>query len=135
MKPSSQLRGVVLLIFAAACAGGERRDRLDRSGPACNPPAVWPELPTVEAVASRASYDSSPLADPVRTAPVAADPDVPVPQYAYLRDADRSRCEPVIVVEAGPDHVVYWGVDLTSNGIAPRERIELLGTDRAAVSR
>jgi hypothetical protein len=135
VRPSIQLRGVALLIIAAACAGEARQDRVDRSGPECDPPAVWPELPTVEAIASRASYDSSPLAAPVRTAPVAADPDVAVPQYAYLRDADRSRCEPVIVVEAGPDHVVYWGVDLTSNGIAPRERVELLGTDRAAVSR
>jgi hypothetical protein len=63
------------------------------------------------------------------------DPDVSVPQYAFLRDADRTSCEPVIVVEAGREHVVYWGVDLTSNGIAPRNRIELLGTDRSAASR
>ena len=135
MRPSSRLWGIANLLASVACAGEARPDRVDRSGAACDPPAVWPQLPTVEAIAARASYDSSPLAGAPRTAPVAADPDVAVPQYAYLRDADRSRCEPVIVVEAGSDHVVYWGVDLTSNGIAPRARVELLGTDRAAVSR
>lgn len=126
---------IAFLIVAAGCVGEARQDSVDRSGAACDPPAVWPELPTVEAIASRATYDSSPLADTVRTIPAVADPEVAVPQYAYLRDADRSRCEPVIVVEAGREHVVYWGVDLTSNGIAPRERVELLGTDRVEASR
>ena len=119
----------------AACTPGADGARVDRSGAPCAPPAVWPELPTVEAIAARPAYDSSPLAESVRGMPAAADRDTPVPQYAYLRDADRTSCEPVIVVEAGRDHVVYWGVDLTSNGIAPRDRVELLGTDRAAASR
>ena len=129
--------GPVLACAAAlaGCAPEGERARVDRSGARCDPPAVWPELPTVEAIAARPSYDSSPLAESVRVMPAAADPDTPVPQYAYLRDADRTSCEPVIVVEAGREHVVYWGVDLTSNVIAPRSRVELLGTDRAAASR
>lgn len=123
------------LILALACTPEGKGGRVDRSGAPCDPPAVWPALPTVEAIAARPSYDSSPLAESVRTMPAAVDPDIDVPQYAFLRDADRTNCEPVIVVEAGREHVVYWGVDLTSNGIAPRERVELLGTDRSAVSR
>lgn len=122
--------GALLLVLACAPEGA--RDGVDRSGAPCDPPAVWPALPTVEAIAARPSFDSSALADSVRALPVSADPEVAVPQYAFLRDADHTSCEPVIVVEAGRDHVVYWGVDLTSNGIAPRERIELLGTDRSA---
>ena len=123
------------LVLALACTPEDEGERADRSGAACDPPAVWPALPTVKAIAARATYDSSPLAKSVRTMPASADPDVAVPQYAFLRDADRTSCEPVIVVEAGREHVVYWGVDLTSNGIAPRSRIELLGTDRSAASR
>ena len=125
--------GVLVLLFA--CTPEREGGGVDRSGARCDPPAVWPALPTVEAIAARPSYDSSPLAESVRTIPAAADPDVAVPQYAFLRDADRTSCEPVIVVEAGREHVVYWGVDLTSNGIAPRERVELLGTDRSAARR
>ena len=127
--------GVGALLLALACAPEGESDRVDRSGAPCDPPAVWPELPTVEAIAARPSYDSSPLAESVRMMPASADPEVAVPQYAFLRDADRTSCAPVIVVEAGRDHVVYWGVDLTSNGIAPRDRVELLGTDRAASGR
>lgn len=132
------MRGLAVagaLVLVLACTPEREGERADRSGAACNPPAVWPALPTVEAIAARASYDSSPLAEPVRTTPPPADPGVAVPQYAFLRDADRTSCEPVIVVEAGRNHVVYWGVDLTSNGIAPRDRVELLGTDRSAASR
>ncbi|MGE5927650.1 MAG: hypothetical protein ACM357_09860 [Gemmatimonadota bacterium] len=123
------------LVLLPACVPEPKSERTDRSGAACDPPAVWPALPTVEAIAARATYDSSPLAASARTMPPPADPDVAVPQYAFLRDADRTSCEPVIVVEAGREHVVYWGVDLTSNGIAPRNRVELLGTDRSAASR
>lgn len=123
------------LVFLLACTPEREGGQVDRSGAPCDPPAVWPALPTVEAIAARPSYDSSPLAESARTIPAAADPDVTVPQYAFLRDADRTSCAPVIVVEAGRDHVVYWGVDLTSNGIAPRDRVELLGTDRSTARR
>jgi hypothetical protein len=131
--PRLQAGALVALTLALACTPEGERDTVDRSGPPCDPPSVWPALPAVEAIAARPVYDrdSGASASPVP----AADPGVVVPQYAFLRDADRSRCDPVIVVEAGRDHVVYWGVDLTSNGIAPRERVELLGTDRAAARR
>lgn len=129
------IHGIGALCFVLGCAPEEGGQQVDRSGAPCDPPAVWPQLPTVEAIAARPSYDSSPLAESVRTMPASADPEVTVPQYAFLRDADRTSCAPVIVVEAGREHVVYWGVDLTSNGIAPRDRVELLGTDRAASGR
>ncbi|HEX6643165.1 MAG TPA: hypothetical protein VF037_00715 [Gemmatimonadales bacterium] len=122
------------LALAAAALGmscdPERGGRDAAAGPRCDPPTVWPELPTVEAIAARQAGGAD-----TGTPRPPADPGIPVPQYAFLQDADRSRCDPVIVVEAGRDHVVFWGTDLTSNGIAPRDRVELLGSDRAAVSR
>jgi hypothetical protein len=129
-SPALRLVLTLALALVLACAPEGRDGDAAASGPRCDPPTVWPELPTVEAIAARDANGS----DAGRRRPP-ADPGVPVPQYAYLQDADRSRCDPVIVVEAGRDHVVYWGTDLTSNGIAPRERVELLGADRAAVSR
>ena len=122
------------LVAVIACAPENAAKRAGRPGAPCDPPAVWPQLPTVEAIAARPSYGAGPRADSARRMRP-SDPEVSVPQYAFLQDADRTSCAPVIVVEAGREHVVYWGVDLTSNGIAPRDRVEFLGTDRAAASR
>ncbi|HEU4827683.1 MAG TPA: hypothetical protein VFT04_00675 [Gemmatimonadales bacterium] len=134
MRSIASNLALAALVGIAGCAPGDAGKRADRPGAPCDPPAVWPQLPTVEAIAARPSYESGALADSLRTVR-ASDPEVPVPQYAFLQDADRTSCAPVIVVEAGREHVVYWGVDLTSNGIAPRDRVEFLGTDRAAASR
>jgi len=119
-----------LIVAAGACQEGRGRAGVVRGGPPCESPAVWPSLPTVEAIAAR-----TPGGQARERAGARSSESMPLPQYAFLRDSAATRCDPVIVVEAGPAHYVYWGVDLTSNGIAPHDRIELLGTDRAAASR
>lgn len=106
-------------------------DRAAGPGPRCTPPAAWPALPTVAAIAERSPGYRAGVVDstrPVVLDTLQADPAVPVPQYAFHRKAGADTCEAVIVVRAATGSVEYWGVDLTSQGVAARDEIELLGT-------
>ena len=106
-------------------------DRAAGPGPRCTPPAAWPALPTVAAIAERAPSYRAGVVDstrPVVLDTLQPDPAVPVPQYAFHRKAGADTCEAVIVVRAATGSVEYWGVDLTSQGVAARDEIELLGT-------
>ena len=106
-------------------------DRSAGPGPKCAPPAAWPALPTVAAIAARSADYRPGVADstrPVVLDTMAPDSGVAVPQYAFHRKAGADTCEAVIVVRAATGTVEYWGVDLTSQGTAARDEIELLGT-------
>ena len=106
-------------------------DRAAGPGPKCAPPAAWPALPTVAAIAERAASYRAGVVDSTQRVvldTMPSDPAVAVPQYAFHRKVGADTCRPVIVVRAATGTVEYWGVDLTSQGTATRDEIELLGT-------
>jgi len=122
---------IAALALAACTDVPPPPDRAAGPGPRCTPPAAWPALPTVSAIAQRSTEYRAGIVDsatPVMLDTLPPDPAVAVPQYAFHRKADADTCEPVIVVRAATGNVEYWGVDLTSQGTATRDEIELLGT-------
>jgi hypothetical protein len=129
---SSAARWLALLLCGAgACEARPPEDDSVRAGAPCTPPTVWPALPAVETITARNASPAESAASRFRDS-LPVDPSVVVPQYAFVRSEDGSRCDPVIVVEARRGVLVYWGVDLTSNGEATPDHVELLGTDRAS---
>jgi len=121
----------IALVLAACSDVPPPPDRAAGPGPRCTPPAAWPALPTVAAIADRSASYRAGVVDstqPVILDTLPADPPVSVPQYAFHRKAGADTCEAVIVVRAATGTVEYWGVDLTSQGTAARDEIELLGT-------
>lgn len=116
--------------LSAGCEARAPGAEAARAGAPCTPPTVWPQLPAVESITGRNASPGDAAASRLRDS-LPVDPSVVVPQYAFVRSEDGSRCDPAIVVEARRGVLVYWGVDLTSSGEAAPEQVELLGTDRA----
>ncbi|HEU5049817.1 MAG TPA: hypothetical protein VFU00_05790 [Gemmatimonadales bacterium] len=116
--------------LSAGCEARAPGAEAARADAPCTPPTVWPQLPAVESIMGRNASPADAAASRLRDS-LPVDPSVVVPQYAFVRSEDGSRCDPAIVVEARRGVFVYWGVDLTSSGEAAPEQVELLGTDRA----
>ena len=106
--------GPALLAFLGCSDVPPPPDRAAGPGPRCTPPAAWPALPTVAAIAERSPVYRAGVVDstrPVVLDTLQPDPAVPVPQYAFHRKAGADTCSAVIVVRAATGTVEYCGSD------------------------